>query len=437
MRASDAMTRWLAVVLGVVLLAGLLFGYDQGVISGALPGIEARFRLDLLMLQVVTSWVTLGALLGSLVAGELGDRLGRKRTVLAAGALFVLGATLQSLAPDAIVLTVGRLVVGTGVGVAAVVAPLYAAECAPSSLRGRFVATYQLAIASGIFLAYLVDGSIASADRWRAMLGAAAVPGAALVAVAFVAPESPRWLLLKGRGDAAIDALRRLRPARDFAAGAELFGAAGTTATGVDLPLAGATTDLPVAAGATATAADVSIATGTTAPGAASWRELLRAEWRRPLLVALGLATLQQVTGINAVIYYAGRIFEAAGFATASARLSMTTWAIGGVNVLATLVAIAFIDRAGRRVLLLSGLVGMGASLAVVAFAFRFVAPPDGGVRRRCRPPARASPASRWRSRSSHSSPASHSPSAPSRGRSSTRSSRRRSAAAASPSRPR
>src|SRR5271154_1104318 len=122
------MTRWLAVVLAVVVFAGGLFGYDQGVISGALPGIKADFSLSLLMVQVVTSWVTLGALVGSLAGGALGDQIGRKRTILIAGVLFTLGAVIQSFAPGAAVLVAGRLLVGIGVGVAAVAAPLYAAE---------------------------------------------------------------------------------------------------------------------------------------------------------------------------------------------------------------------------------------------------------------------------------------------------------------------
>jgi SP family galactose:H+ symporter-like MFS transporter len=147
------MTRWLAVVIAVVIVAGGLFGYDQGVISGALPGIKAEFSLSVLMVQVVTSWVTLGALAGSLAGGVLSDAFGRKRTLLFAGALFTFGAVVQWSAPDAAILVIGRFIVGVGVGVAAVAAPLYAAELAPANLRGRFISSYQLAITIGIFRA--------------------------------------------------------------------------------------------------------------------------------------------------------------------------------------------------------------------------------------------------------------------------------------------
>ena len=338
------MSRWLTVVLVVVLLAGCLFGYDQGVIAGALAGIQSTFALSLLMVQVVTSWVTLGALAGSLLAGELGDRLGRKRTLLVASACFVLGAVLEAAAPDTVILVIGRLVVGIGVGVAAVAAPLYAAEMAPSSLRGRFVSTYQLAIAAGIFLAYLVNARLSESASWRVMLIIAALPGLALLGVSLFAPESPRWLLMKGRRRAATLVLQRLQP--------------------------GVAVEPAIEAMQKALSAE-------TRP--AAWLELFDREWRRPLLVGLGLAVLQQVTGINAVIYYAGQIFAAAGVSTEAARVTMTTWAIGGVNVAATLIAVAFIDRIGRRRLLLAGLIGMAASLATVAVAFHFIPTPTPG----------------------------------------------------------
>jgi MFS family permease len=174
--AGQTVTPWLMVVLAVILFCGGLFGYDQGVISGALHGIKATFSLSALLVEVVTSWVTLGALFGALAGGELADRIGRKRTVLIAGAMFTLGALVQAHAPDTVILVTGRLIVGAGVGVAAVVAPLYAAELAPTTLRGRFVSAYQLAITVGIFLAYLVDGWLSSGNAWRWMLGASAVP---------------------------------------------------------------------------------------------------------------------------------------------------------------------------------------------------------------------------------------------------------------------
>ena len=336
--SGQSVTPWLGVVLVVVLFSGGLFGYDQGVISGALHGIKTRFSLSPLLIEVVTSWVTLGALFGALAAGALADRIGRKRTVLIAGAIFTLGSLVQALAPSTVILVAGRLVVGAGVGVAAVAAPLYAAELAPTALRGRFVSAYQLAITIGIFLAYLVDGWLSQRDAWRFMLGASAVPGLLLFGVALIAPKSPRWLMkMNRRADAAAE-LRKIQPGVDFKARLDAIETA--------LHREG---------------------------GRASWGEVFHHQWRRPLMIGIGLAVFQQITGINAIIYYADQIFAAAGFVTQSSQTTVTTWAIGGVNVLATLIAIAFVDRLGRRKLLLSGLIGMAISLAAVGIAFRFI----------------------------------------------------------------
>jgi sugar porter (SP) family MFS transporter len=343
--AGQTVTPWLVVVLVVVLFAGGLFGYDQGVISGALHGMTQAFSLSQLLVEVVTSWVTLGALFGSLAGGELADRAGRKRAVLTAGAMFTLGSLVQAFAPDTIILVAGRLIVGGGVGVAAVAAPLYAAELAPTSLRGRFVSAYQLAITAGIFLAYLVDGWLSQSDAWRLMLGAAAVPGLLLFVVAIAAPESPRWLMKVGRREEAGAVMRKVRPGVDFEP------------------------RLDAIEGALRREA-----------GQAPWGEVFHREWRRPLMIGVGLAVFQQITGINAIIYYADQIFAAAGFVTQAAQTTVTTWAIGGVNVVATLIAIGFIDKLGRRKLLLAGLIGMGVSLVVTGAAFRVIEAAPAGV---------------------------------------------------------
>ncbi len=332
---------WLMVVLLIVLFAGGLFGYDQGVISGALRGMTRAFSLSQLLVEVVTSWVTLGALFGAVAGGELADRLGRRPTVLIAAATFTLGAVIQASAPDTILLLLGRLVVGGGVGIAAVAAPLYAAELAPTGARGRFVSAYQLAIAIGIFLAYLADGWLSRTNAWRLMLGMSVIPGSLLFLAASMAPESPRWLMkMHRRGDAARQ-LRKVRPGPEVEPQLDAI----ETALGQETRQV-------------------------------SWAELFRRRWRRPLMIGIGLAVFQQITGINAIIYYADQIFEHAGFLSASSQTTLTTWAIGGVNVLATLIAIAFVDRVGRRRLLLVGLAGMATSLIVVGAAFRFVGAP-------------------------------------------------------------
>jgi sugar porter (SP) family MFS transporter len=325
-----------ASILAVVVLAGALFGYDQGVISGALLGIQKAFAVGAVALEVVTSWVTLGAMFGSLGGGYVADHFGRKRALLAAAGLFIAGAVIEALAPDVPVLVVGRLAAGFGVGVAAVAAPLYAAELAPAAQRGRFVSCYQLAITIGIFVAYLVDEALAGPSGWRAMFGVSAMAGVLLALAVLTAVESPRWFAKAGRPD---DARRTL-----IALGA------------------GDHADARLAA------IEASLRAEHETP---SWTDVFAPRWRMPLMIGLGLAVLQQITGINAIIYYSDSIFAAAGFTTPAAQTEATTWAIGAVNVLSTFIAIAFIDRVGRRPLLIAGLIGMGLSLAAVGFAFQ------------------------------------------------------------------
>ena len=330
---------WLLLVGAVIMLSGLLFGYDQGVIAGALGGIQKSFGASTTMIQIITSWVTLGALVGALVAGVLADKLGRRVTILLAAVLFTIGALFEALAPNTTVLIMGRLIVGFGVGVASVAAPLYAAEQAPTRLRGRFVSIYQLAITIGIFIAYLVDQALINNDMWRVMLGVSAVPAVLLFVVMFPMPDSPRWFVKVGRRDDAIKALSKVRP--DVDAAAEV--------------------------------AEIEKAAQEDDANKATWAEVFSKKLRKPLTIGIGLAVFQQITGINAIIYYANQIFAQAGFSTPEDQAAATTWAIGAVNVLATLIAVVYVDRFGRRPLLLAGLVGMASALLTVGVSFHFM----------------------------------------------------------------
>ena len=330
---------WLLLVGAVIMLAGLLFGYDQGVIAGALQGIQHSFDASTTVTEIITSWVTLGALFGALFAGALADRLGRRVTILMAAFLFTIGAVLESLAPGIVILVIGRLVVGFGVGVASVAAPLYASEQAPTHLRGRFVSTYQLAITIGIFIAYLVDQALINNDMWRVMLGVSAVPAILLFLVMLPMPDTPRWFIKVGRRDDATRALTKIRPDIDVESAID----------------------------------DIEAAEKADSAERATWGEVFSKKLRKPLMVGVGLAIFQQITGINAIIYYANKIFAEAGFATPLDQAAATTWAIGGVNVLATFVAVIYVDRFGRRPLLLAGLVGMTAALTTVGISFHFM----------------------------------------------------------------
>ena len=329
-------TRTLVAVGLVIMLAGVLFGYDQGVISGALDGIKQDFHVSTFLLEVITSWVTLGAMGGALVAGALADRLGRRVTILLASVLFTLGALVEAFAPGSYVLVLGRLLVGFGVGVASVAAPLYAAEMAPARLRGRFVSLYQLAITVGIFVAYLVDYVLSHSSGWRLMLGVSAVPAVLLIVAVWPLSDSPRWYVQAGRRPEAERALRKVMATDDVAA------------------------DLD----------QIQSAVDEDSAHAVGWATVFAARWRRPLVIGVSLAVLQQLTGINAVIYYANQIFAAAGFTSPDSQSLATLWAIGAVNVFATLIAVVWVDRFGRKPLLFIGTTGMGLSLLVVGAMF-------------------------------------------------------------------
>src|SRR6266404_228025 len=318
----------------IAALGGLLFGFDTGVISGALLFIIPEFHLGAAAQGLVVGIVTLGALAGALLGGAAADAVGRRPTNIAGGATFIIGSLVSAAAPDVATLIVGRFVIGVAIGLSSVAAPLYIAELAPAGRRGTLVSLFQLAVTVGILASYVIDRMLAPTQAWRTMLGVAVIPGAALVFGMLPMPESPRWLMKHGRAAEAEAALRRVR--QDQKVDAEL------QEIGADIAQ-----DRP-----------------------AAWRNLAAPELRPALLVGVGLAVFQQVTGINTIIYYAPQIFQAAGFGSATTALAATI-GIGLVNVLATIVAIALVDRAGRRPLLVVGLIGMVASLLALAAASR------------------------------------------------------------------
>ncbi len=325
----------LAFIAATAALGGLLFGYDTGVISGALLFLRTAFHLSPLMMGVVTSIALAGAAIGAAGAGRLADRHGRRPILLATAAIFVVGGLVSALAGSLGVLLCGRLLVGIGIGGASMLTPLYLAEIAPAARRGALVSFSQLAVTVGILVSYLVGYALSDAGAWRWMLGLGAVPGVILAVGMLLLPETPRWLAGHGHVDRAQAALRRLRgPSVDLAA-----------------EMAQLRADL--------------VAPVRRLPQS----RLSHAAARLPLIVGIGLAVFQQVTGINTVIYFAPVIFQAAGLSSASAAI-LATAGIGVVNVAMTLVAIRLVDRVGRRVLLLSGLGGMGISLCLLALAF-------------------------------------------------------------------
>ena len=313
---------------------GLLFGYDVGVISGALLFLEKKFELSDQGQEVVTSAVLVGSFLGALGAGWYTRRFGGRSANMLAGAIFVVGAFASAASDSTETLTMSRLLVGLGIGITAVAAPLYIGEIAPPDRRGLMITLYQLFITIGILVSYIVD--LAAAPHWRIMFGLGALPGVVLAVGMSFMPSSPRWLASRGRMDEAKKVLdRTLEPAMAESA------------------LRDIKNDLETQKGLP----HWWMAFGTRAA-------------RRALVITTTLAVFQQFIGINAIIYYAPRIFQKAGFADAKAAL-WATLVVGVVNVVATFITIGMVDKSGRRTLLIWGLTGMVASLGILGVAFK------------------------------------------------------------------
>ncbi len=323
-------------------LGGLLFGYDTGVISGAILFVKDQFALSSSTESEVVSSVLWGAVAGALFGGWLADRFGRRPIILGAAVIFVIGAVGTAVTPTVSWLIAGRVVVGLAIGVASLIAPMYIAEIAPPAIRGTLVSINQLALVSGILVAYLVDYALAGAEAWRWMFALAAFPAAVLAIGMLFLPESPRWLIAHDRLDQGRQVLTRIR--------------AGKTAE---------------------TEREIAVIRSGIAQQPRGWDEIRHPGVRPALLVGVLLALFQQLTGINTVIYYAPTIFQYAGITSSSAAI-LATVGVGVINVLTTIVAVRLIDRIGRRPLLLVSLAGMTVSLVALGLAFR--SPSTGGA---------------------------------------------------------
>lgn len=325
-------TRLVYLAAGIAALGGMLFGYDIGVISGAILFIKKVFALSPGMEEIVVSSVLLGSFVGAIAGGVLADRFGRRRLLIATAVVFGAGAVGAALSPGTAWLVAARVVAGAAIGIASFVAPLYISEIAPVGIRGRLVAINQVALTSGIVLSYAIDYAFAGSEGWRWMFGLAVIPAAAFgVGLAFI-PDSPRWLAASGHAAQARAVLERIR--RPEQVEGEL----------VEIQRS------------------VALQKGT-------WSELLGPLCRPAMIVGVGLAIAQQITGINMVIYYAPTIFNFAGLPSASAAI-LASVGVGVVNVALTVVAMMLIDRIGRRPLLLISLAGMAPSLFVLGLAF-------------------------------------------------------------------
>lgn len=333
---GDKLNFFTFITASVAGLAGILFGFDTGVISGAILFIAQEFNLSPAMNGLVVSSVLFGALIGSGLSGRFSDAFGRKKLLIVTAIIFLTGTLGSALAPNLFFLVTTRIIVGIAIGIASFTAPLYISEIAPPKYRGALVSLNQLAITVGILVSYLTDYALSDDEGWRLMLGIGVIPALGLLIGMCFLPESPRWLLLKGYTEKAKEILKYVRNEPNV--DAEFNEIQKTVKQ-------------------------------ETLSSKKKWTVLLQ-KWVRPaIIVGFGLAFFQQVTGINTIIYYAPTIFKMAGFESASTAI-LATMGVGIVNVIFTIIALPLIDKLGRRPLLLIGLTGMTFALGILSIAF-------------------------------------------------------------------
>ncbi|HEV2401272.1 MAG TPA: sugar porter family MFS transporter [Candidatus Sulfotelmatobacter sp.] len=317
----------------IAALGGVLYGYDMGIIAAAAIFVKRTFALSTFLEELVVSVVLIGAMIGAIVGGAVADRIGRRATLVWAAGIFIVGSLLAPLAPNVTILIIARAIIGFGIGFTSVTAPVYVSELAPPQSRGMLIGLYQFALTVGIALADLVGYFLANQEAWRLMFGLAVVPTVLFLAVILTVPESPRWLFAHAREN---DAQKVLLSYTD-AAGADQFIA--------------------------------DIQEGLKTPVEQKWSALWSPVVRGSLFVAVGMTVLQQVTGINTIIYYGPQIFSLAGSASHSSAI-FATFVVAIVNVIATVVGIVLVDKVGRKPLLYVGVTGMALALFALAFGF-------------------------------------------------------------------
>ena len=321
----------------VVALGGFLFGFDTAVISGAEKDIQNYWRLDVFAHGLTVSIALIGTVVGSLVGGIPSDRLGRKKTLFWIGVLYLVSALGSAVTASWEAFLFFRLLGGIGVGASSVTAPLYISEISPANSRGKLVAMFQFNVVFGILVSYLSNYLLAGIgdNDWRWMLGVIAIPSLIFMGAVLAVPESPRWLILRrGRTDEARAILKTANP----------------PGTDVDR----------IVADIEQSAREAGRQTQKTV--------FFSRPYFRPISLAFLFAFFNQVSGINAIIYYAPRIFELAGLTESAALLSSA--GIGLVNLVFTLIGLNLIDRVGRRTLMLVGSVGLIVTLGLVSYAF-------------------------------------------------------------------
>jgi len=331
-------TTYVFLICIVAALGGLLFGYDTGVINGAIGPLKAHFELDEVWAGWATGCALLGCALGAAGAGALSDRFGRKKVLVGSAVMFLISAIGTAVPPTITIFVIFRIIGGIGVGAASMSSPMYIAEISPARMRGRMVSVNQFAIVTGFLVVYFVNYFIAlqgdatwnEVSGWRWMFGSESLPAVLLLVLLLLVPESPRWLTKQKREEEALGILTR-----------------------VD--------------GAAYARTELSEIKDALAHESGSLKQLFQPGMRIILVIGIVLAVLQQVTGINVFLYFGTEIFKKMGSGTNAALLQ--TVIVGAVNLTFTVIAIWTVDRLGRRPLMMIGSAGMGISLIAMGLA--------------------------------------------------------------------
>jgi MFS transporter, SP family, galactose:H+ symporter len=318
-KKNNSFMFWIA---GLVSIGGILYGYDIGVISGALLFIKDTIPMTDTQMGIVVGAVLGGSLLGTLLAGPVGDCYGRRILIMTSSFVFIIGVSLVLFAHSFMTILCARLLLGVGVGVVSVAVPLYVAEIVPAGDRGKYMTFFQLLLTFGIVMAYFVDLIFTPSGNWRAMFGVVLAPALILFSSILFLPETPRWLIANNQPQRAREILERIRSSR-----AEVE-------------------------------RDIELIQGSLHQTQGAWAELFSHQFWMPTSVAIGIAIFNQLTGINSFLQYAPLILKNAGIGSDLVTM-MASAGIGIVNFLCTLVAIVFIDTLGRRPLLLMGVAGV------------------------------------------------------------------------------
>jgi sugar porter (SP) family MFS transporter len=334
--------RLVIIIAAIAATGGLLFGFDTGVISGAIPFFQKAFGITDSWIEIITTAGLVGAVVGAMFSGRIADIVGRRKVILAAAIIFIIGAIWSGASPGPVMLVFARLFLGVAIGVSSFAVPLYIAEISPTKSRGTMVSLFQLLITIGIMVSYLSDSAFAVPDGdpaynicWRPMFYVGVIPALIMFIGMVFLPETPRWLISKGHEDKCRDVLQKVEDP-----------------SLVEEVISKMKSDIEA-----------------DRANKVKWNEVFKKWLRVPLIIAVGIMFVQQFTGINTIIYYSPKIFLMSGFADAQAAV----WAsvsVGVVNVVFTILSLFMIDKLGRRKLYFIGVTGLVVALIAMGTCF-------------------------------------------------------------------